>query len=79
MNIDDRIERRLGYEVGASILADPEALSPVVHADSPVGRGPVIEQLLDVFESAFSGSLPSSVYVYGPKGSGKSAVVSALF
>ena len=79
MNIDDRIERRLGYEAGTSILADPEALSPVVHADSPVGRGPVIEQLLDAFESAFSGSLPPSVYVYGPKGSGKSAVVSALF
>ncbi|MFW6382894.1 MAG: Cdc6/Cdc18 family protein [Haloferacaceae archaeon] len=79
MNIDDRIERRLGYETGASVLADPEALSPVVHTDSPVGRGPVIEQLLDTFEAAFSGSLPPSVYVYGPKGSGKSAIVSGLF
>ena len=79
MNIDDRIERRLGYETGTSVLADPDVLSPVVHTDSPVGRGPVIEQLLDVFESAFSGSLPPSVYVYGPKGSGKSAVVSGLF
>lgn len=79
MNIDDRIERRLGYETGTSVLADPEALSPVVHTDSPVGRGPVIEQLLDAFESAFSGSLPPSVYVYGPKGSGKSAIVSGLF
>ncbi|OYR81816.1 cell division control protein, partial [Halorubrum sp. E3] len=79
MNIDDRIERRLGYDAGMSVLADFEAVSPVRHVDSPVGRGPAIERLLDVFEPAFSGSLPPSVYVYGPKGSGKSAVVSALF
>lgn len=79
MNIDDRIERRLGYEAGASVLGEPEALSPVVHTDSPVGRGPVIEELLDAFESAFAGSLPPSLYVYGPKGSGKSAIVSRLF
>lgn len=79
MNIDDRIQRRLGYETGTSLLADPEALSPVVHTDSPVGRGPVIEELLDAFESAFAGSLPPSVYVYGPKGTGKSAIVSRLF
>ncbi|MDB9232401.1 Cdc6/Cdc18 family protein [Halorubrum ezzemoulense] len=79
MNIDDRIERRLGHDAGMSVLADFEAVSPVTHVDSPVGRGPAIERLLDVFEPAFSGSLPPSVYVYGPKGSGKSAVVSSLF
>ncbi|GAA0729440.1 Cdc6-like AAA superfamily ATPase [Halorubrum trapanicum] len=79
MNIDDRIERRLGYDTGLSVLADFEAVSPVSHAESPVGRGPAIERLLDVFAPAFSGSLPPSLYVYGPKGSGKSAVVSALF
>ena len=79
MNIDDRIERRLGYDAGMSVLIDFEAVSPVSHAESPIGRGPAIERLLDVFAPAFSGSLPPSAYVYGPKGSGKSAVVSALF
>lgn len=79
MNIDDRIERRLGYDAGTSILDDFEALSPVAHPDSPVGRGPAIERLLDALEPALSGSPPPNLYVYGPKGSGKSAVVSALF
>lgn len=79
MNIDDRIERRLGYDAGAGVLVDLDAVSPVSHAESPTGRGPVFERLLDVFSPAFSGSLPPSTYVHGPKGSGKSAAVSALF
>ncbi|GAB3693376.1 Cdc6/Cdc18 family protein [Halorubrum pallidum] len=79
MNIDDRIERRLGYDIGAGVLVDLNAVSPVSHVDSPVGRGPAFERLLDIFEPAFSGSLPPSTYVHGPKGSGKSAIVSALF
>ncbi|WP_050031964.1 Cdc6/Cdc18 family protein [Halorubrum halophilum] len=79
MNIDDRIERRLGYDVGAGVLVDIDAVSPVSHSGSPVGRGPAIERLLDVFEPAFAGSLPPSAYVHGPKGSGKSAIVSELF
>ncbi|TKX82390.1 Cdc6/Cdc18 family protein [Halorubrum sp. SD626R] len=79
MNIDDRIERRLGYDAGAGVLVDLDAVSPVSHVASPTGRGPVFERLLDAFSPAFSGSLPPSTYVHGPKGSGKSAVVSALF
>jgi len=79
VNIDDRIERRLGYDVGAGVLVDIDAVSPMSHTESPVGRGPGIERLLDVFEPAFAGSLPPSAYVHGPKGSGKSAIVSALF
>ncbi|MGQ3330233.1 MULTISPECIES: Cdc6/Cdc18 family protein [Halorubrum] len=79
MNIDDRIERRLGYDVGAGVLVDIDAVSPVSHTGPPVGRGPAIERLLDVFEPAFAGSLPPSAYVHGPKGSGKSAIVTELF
>ena len=79
MNIDDRIERRLGYDAGAGVLVDLDAVSPISHPESPVGRGPAFERLLDVFAPAFSGSLPPSAYVHGPKGSGKSAIVSALF
>ncbi|MFW5917317.1 MAG: AAA family ATPase, partial [Halorubrum sp.] len=79
MNIDDRIERRLGYDVGAGVLVDLDAVSPVSHLESPIGRGPAFERLLDVFSPAFSGELPASTYVHGPKGSGKSAILSALF
>jgi Cdc6-like AAA superfamily ATPase len=79
MNIDDRIERRLGYDAGAGVLITLDAVSPVSHLDSPIGRGPALERLLDVFNPALSGQLPPSTYVFGPKGSGKSAVVSALF
>jgi len=70
VNIDDRIERRLGYDVGAGVLVDIDAVSPMSHTESPVGRGPGIERLLDVFEPAFAGSLPPSAYVHGPKGAG---------
>ena len=79
MNIDDRIERRLDGEPGTGVFVDFDAVSPVSHVDSPVGRGPMIERLLDAFQPALSGSAPPTVYVYGPKGSGKSAVVAALF
>jgi len=79
VNIDDRIERRLGYDAGAGVLITLDAVSPVSHLDSPIGRGPALERLLDVFNPALTGHLPPSTYVFGPKGSGKSAVVSALF
>jgi Cdc6-like AAA superfamily ATPase len=79
VNIDDRIERRLGYDTDAGVLVDLDAVSPVSHLESPIGRGPAVERLLDALSPAFSGSLPPSTYVHGPKGSGKSAVVSALF
>ncbi len=79
MNIDDRIERRLGYDAGGGVVVDPDAISPVTHPDLPIGRGPDLERLLDALDPAFTGSLPPSIYVHGPKGSGKSAVVSALF
>ena len=79
MNIDDRIERRLGYDAGAGVLVDVDAVSPVSHLESPVGRGPALERLLDVLSPAFEGALPPGTYVHGPKGCGKTAVVSALF
>ncbi|SNR51888.1 Cdc6/Cdc18 family protein [Halorubrum vacuolatum] len=79
MNIDDRIERRLGFDAVTGVVADPDAISPVSHPRSPVGRGPDLERLLDALDPAFAGSLPPSMYIYGPKGSGKSAVVKALF
>lgn len=79
MNIDDRIERRLGFGGDSSVVTDIDAVSPVVHPSDPTGRGPHVERLLDALDPAFAGSLPPTCYVHGPKGGGKSAVVSALF
>lgn len=79
MKIDDRIERRLGFGTDAGVVTDIDAVSPVSHPDSPTGRGPLLERLLDALDPALAGSLPPTVYVHGPKGTGKSAVVTALF
>ena len=79
MDIDERIERRLRNTRESGIVHDLESLSPVSHLETPVGRRARIEQLLDLLDPAFVGSLSPSIYVSGPKGSGKSAVVSALF
>jgi Cdc6-like AAA superfamily ATPase len=78
MNIDERIERR--WRTGeSSLIRDYRALSPVAHVDEPTGRGAVLEQLLDHLEPSFAGRLPPNAYVHGPTGTGKSAVVTALF
>ncbi|MES3517816.1 MAG: AAA family ATPase [Natronomonas sp.] len=78
MNIDDRIERRLRSAGDSEIVRDFDVLSPVVHVDNPTGRGSGLEQLLDALDPAFAGSRPPDIYVHGPKGTGKSAVVSVL-
>lgn len=79
MDIDARITRRRRREGGPRLIRDYESLSPVAHVAEPSGRGPVLEQLLDHLDPAFDGRLPPNGYVYGPFGSGKSAVVTALF
>lgn len=61
------------------MLVEEAALSPVWHPESPVGRGATIERLLDALDPVFDGETPDDVYVHGPSGSGKSAVVTALF
>lgn len=79
MNIDARIERRRRRGNSPQLIQDYEMVSPVVHIDEPSGRGPVFEELLDHLDPVFDGRLPPNAYVYGPPGSGKSAVVTALF
>lgn len=79
MNIEDRIERRRGGVESQQLIRTYSALSPVAHVDDPAGRGPVLERLLDYLEPVFDGRLPPNGYLYGPSGSGKSAVVTALF
>jgi len=79
MELAERIARRRSSRQGGRIIIDRDQLSPVVHRPEPVGRGPVLEQLLDALEPVFGGELPPPVAVVGPAGSGTSAIVTALF
>ncbi|MFB6138825.1 MAG: Cdc6/Cdc18 family protein [Halosimplex sp.] len=79
MDIDARIKRRQRRTEGPRLVEDYGSLSPVAHVDEPSDRGPVLERLLDHLDPVFDGNLPPNAYVSGPFGSGKSAVVTALF
>jgi Cdc6-like AAA superfamily ATPase len=79
MNLNDRIQRRRGKAGNQELIQDYTMLSPISHPDEPSGRGPVLEQLLDHLEPVFDGQLPPNGYVYGPPGSGKSAIITSLF
>ncbi|WP_436924461.1 Cdc6/Cdc18 family protein [Halosimplex amylolyticum] len=79
MDIDARIKRRQRRSEGPRLVEDYESLSPVSHVDEPSDRGPILERLLDHLDPVFDGQLPPNAYVSGPFGSGKSAVVTALF
>jgi len=79
MDIDARIKRRRRRGGGPRLVEDYEALAPVTHLDEPSDRGPVLERLLDHLDPVFDGRLPPNAYVHGPRGSGKTAVVTALF
>jgi Cdc6-like AAA superfamily ATPase len=79
MDIEARIQRRRRRDGAPRLIEDYEALSPVSHVDEPSDRGPVFERLLDHLDPVFDGNLPPNAYVAGPPGSGKSAIVTALF
>jgi len=78
MDIDERIRRRQRGRSDRRLVVDYERLSPVSHVEEPVGRGPIIEELLDHFTPVFDGELPPNGYLWGPKGAGKSAIVTVL-
>ncbi|QSW99651.1 Cdc6/Cdc18 family protein [Haloterrigena alkaliphila] len=79
MDLQERIARRRSARQGREIVVDRDYLSPVVHPGEPVGRGPVLEQVLDALEPVFDGELPPPVAVVGPAGTGTSAIVTAIF
>ncbi|MFB6308749.1 MAG: Cdc6/Cdc18 family protein [Haloarculaceae archaeon] len=79
MDIEARIKRRQRQDDTPRLIQDYEALSPVAHVDNPSDRGPVFERLLDHLDPVFDGQLPPNAYVHGPIGTGKSAVITALF
>lgn len=79
MDIKARIERRQHRDGQSRLVQDFDPLSPVTHIEEPTDRGPILERLLDHLDPVFDGKLPPNAYLYGPKGAGKSAVVTALF
>jgi len=79
MDLKARVRRRQRSGDEARLVVDYDAISPVFHLEEPIGRGPVLERLLDYVEPVFEGGLPPNAYLHGPGGSGKSAVVTALF
>lgn len=79
MDLTERIRRRQHLSEGSSIIREYEAINPVAHVEEPTDRGPVFERLLDYLDPVFDGRQPTDAYVWGPSGSGKSAVVTALF
>jgi Cdc6-like AAA superfamily ATPase len=78
MDLPERVARRRAVDDDRLVTAW-SSLSPVVHPDSPVGRGAVLERLLDRLEPVFAAELPGDFHVHGPGGTGKSAVVVGLF
>jgi|AntRauTorckE6833_2_1112554.scaffolds.fasta_scaffold01463_7 Cdc6-like AAA superfamily ATPase len=80
MNIRDRIARRRRQSTpGSGVLVDPIALAPITHPDEPVGRGPIMERLLDALDPVFDDTVPEPTSIVGPTGAGKTAIVRALF
>ncbi|MFC6786103.1 Cdc6/Cdc18 family protein [Halobaculum halobium] len=78
MNIEDRIARRQRTGDRNRFVLDEQQLSPIWHPEEPIGRGPLIERLLDHFDPVFDGRAPPNGYLHGPGGTGKSAVTVAL-
>jgi Cdc6-like AAA superfamily ATPase len=79
MDLKFRIRRRQQREGHTKLFLDYDAISPIAHVDTPTGRGPVLERLLDYLDPVFEGSLPPDTYVWGQQGVGKSALITALF
>jgi len=79
MNIEAMIKRRQRRDGESRLIEDYEHLSAAAHVEEPTDRSRLLEELLDHLDPVFDGRLPPHCYLYGPKGAGKSAVVTALF
>ena len=79
MDLTERIRRRQRRSGNRAVVLNYEPINPVAHVEEPTGRGPVLERVLDYLDPIFDGSLPGDAYLWGPAGSGKSAIVTALF
>jgi len=78
MNFEDRIQRRYRSRAGAERVVDRAVLSPTTHLAEPTSCGPLLERVLDQLDPIFAGELPQNTYVWGERGTGKSAILAAL-
>lgn len=78
MDLAERIARRRTRKTKDRLVGDWDALNPAIHPPEPIGREALFEALLDAIDPIFSDELPGNVYVWGPPGAGKSAIVTAL-
>ncbi|MFD1600723.1 Cdc6/Cdc18 family protein [Halobellus rarus] len=78
MDLTERIERRRTRRSKNELIVDRDALNPAVHLSEPVGRETLFEALLNAVDPLFDRAVPPNTYVWGPRGSGKSAIVTAL-
>ncbi|AXR76703.1 Cdc6/Cdc18 family protein [Natrarchaeobaculum sulfurireducens] len=78
MEIDARIDRRLRDETADRIVRDRAVLDPTACRTDVQDRGRYVERLLDAIAPVFSGSTPPTLYVWGPKGAGKTTLTTAI-
>ncbi|NGM70557.1 AAA family ATPase [Natronolimnobius sp. AArcel1] len=78
MKIDTRIDRRIRNETSDLIVRDRAVLDPTACRTDVQDRGRYVERLLDAIEPVFSGSTPPTLYVWGPKGAGKTTLMTAI-
>jgi Cdc6-like AAA superfamily ATPase len=78
MDLTERIERRRTRSSRNELVVDRDSLNPAVHLSEPVGREALFEAFLNAIDPLFDRAVPPNTYVWGPKGAGKSAVVTAL-
>lgn len=78
MDLAERIARRRTRRTENRLVVDWDALNPAVHLPEPIGREALFEALLDALNPLFEEALPPNVYVWGPAGSGKSSILTAL-
>lgn len=78
MDLAERIARRRSQATEDRLVVDWDALNPAVHLPEPVGREALFEALFDAIDPVFDETLPPNIYVWGPPGSGKSAIVTSL-
>lgn len=79
MDLSERIARRQQTTAARSVITRESALNPAAHLPEPIGRGAILERLLDALDPVFEGSIPEDIAVFGPSGAGKSAIVTSLF
>jgi Cdc6-like AAA superfamily ATPase len=78
MDLTERIERRRTRSSRNELVVDRDSLNPAVHLSEPVGRETLLEAFLNAVDPLFDRAIPPNTYVWGPAGSGKSAIVTAL-